>query len=376
MGRQSRQKRIRHSNPDGATLDAVFWNYDNWSAEIIGKVVDFRVKYGVYPNSLTASKPTLDKFTRAASVGQMQEFTGNLDGHEDDGGLGKMDLSRVKRDFRQCSKYSVDDVIEYGLPQLFTGGRIISPLYKLVLQVDDKIQENIYRLGYTKGIEENIPKWEKQLDERLQEKDKEDEKADNSEKDKEAAQKMLNDLLHSVPEYKAFAEAIDKDPVGFTAGILGGASQDKDLKVKATSIFLKKHLVVATIQKLHHLMPQDPNRPSNVPVYVVEGDSRHPAGEEVGFTGHDVFEFFEGSNPQVDELLCTIMYLTESNNLSPQVCEVQGDKVIFVYPIEKGKMQKIIKGGHAQELNDSCQKVAGVFKERFGWKGEVQFVFQ
>ena len=78
----------------------------------------------------------------------------------------------------------------------------------------------------------------------------------------------------------------------------------------------------------------------------------------------------------MDELLCGIMYLTESDNLSPRVCEVQGSKISFVYPIEKGKMQKIIKGGHAQELNDSCQKVAGVFKERFGWKGEAQFVFQ
>ena len=363
-------------NMEDATLDAVFWSYDNWSAQIIGKVVDFRVKYGAYPNSLTASKPTLDKFTRAASVGQMQEFTANLDGSEDDGGLGAMDLSRVKKRFRQCAKYSVDDAIEYGLPQLFTGGRIISPLYKLVLQVDEKIQENIYRLSYTKGIEKNIPKWEKQLDERLQEKDKEEEKADDGKEDKGAGKKMLDDLLQRMPEYKTFADTITNDPVGFVAGVLDGASQDEDLRLKAASIFLKKHLVVATIQKLHHLMPQDPNRPSYVPVYVVEGDNRHPAGGEVGFTGQDVFEFFEGSNPQVDELLCGIMYLTESDNLSPQVCEVQGDKVSFVYPIEKGKMQKIIKGGHAKELNDSCQKVAGVFKERFGWKGDVQFVFQ
>ena len=373
---QPKRQQPASSTPEDAALNAVFWKYDEWPAETIDKVVDFRVKYGIYPNSLTASKSTLDKLTYAISGGQMKRFTGKLGEREDDGGLGHMDLSRIKRDFKECRRYTVDDVIEYGLPQLFTGLRIVSPVYKLVLQVDDEMQENLYRLSYQAGIEERIPKWEKQLDERLQEDDKEDEKADDSKEDKEAGLKMLNDLLHSVPEYKIFADAIDKDPIGFTARVLGGANQDKDLKLKATSIFLKKHLVVATIQKLHHLKPQDPNRPRYVNIEVLEDGKRYPAGEGLGFTSEDVFEFFEGSNPLIDELLCNIMYLTESDNLSPHLCEVQGNKISFIYPIKKDKMKKIIKGGHAKDLDDSCQKVAGVFKERFGWKGNVQFVFQ
>ena len=48
------------------SLNGVFWDYSKWSDEVVDKVVDYKVKFGIFPNALIASEDTLDTLCEAS----------------------------------------------------------------------------------------------------------------------------------------------------------------------------------------------------------------------------------------------------------------------------------------------------------------------
>lgn len=355
------------------SLSGVFWDYSKWSDEVVDKVVDYKVKFGIFPNALIAAEDTLDTLCEASETWE------NVD--DDEGETDEDMASRIRADFKECKDYDVDDMIEFGLPQLFLGNKIISPLYKLRLLCDETMENGIYRLSWI----ENLPQdneGEEGLN--LDSIDEEEE----SEKDNPPDKITLDDLDTGEEDLgDEDDESLDEESKKKRAWAKVArsfkeiAKEDEQLSEEEKRIrlnFMKKiFLVMITYQK-HYLGVENPpklEKTKSVPIEIVDGNEHHPAGEDFDFTGEEVADFFEGVNPEADEFIDHIISLTEIPRLSPTVCEVRGEVVHFVFPIEKGKMRKIIKGGHAQELHDNCLKVADAFKEVFEWSGDVEFDF-
>ena len=301
---------------------------------------------------------------------------------DDDEGETDEDMaSRIRADFKECRDYDVDDMIEFGLPQLFLGNKIISPLYKLRLLCDETMENGIYRLSWI----ENLPQdseGEEGLDLDSIGDEDEDEGDDTPPKITLDDFDTDDDDLMDEDDESLDEESKRKRAWARVARSFKEiAKEEEELSEEEKRIrlaFMKKIVLVMITYQKHYLGVENPpklEKAKVVPIEIVDGNEHHPVGEDFAFTGEEVADFFEGVNPEADEFIDHIISLTEIARLSPTVCEVRGETVHFVFPIEKGKMRKIIKGGHAQELHDNCLKVAEAFKEIFEWTGEVEFDF-
>ena len=356
------------------SLSGVFWDYSKWSDEVVDKVVDYKVKFGIFPNALIAAEDTLDTLCQASEAWE------NVD--DDEGETDEEVASRIRADFKECKDYDVDDMIEFGLPQLFLGNKIISPLYKLRLLCDETMENGIFRLSWI----ENLPQdseGEEGLD--LDSIGDEDDEGDNDDTPPKISlddfdtddDDLMDEDDESADEETKKKRAWARVARSFKTVIKQDEQATEEEKHIHLNFMKKIFLVMITYQK-HYLGVENPpklEKAKTVPIEIVDGNEHHPAGEDFAFTGEDVADFFEGVNPEADEFIAHIISLTEIPRLSPTVCEVRGETVYFVFPIEKGKMRKIIKGRHAQELHDNCQKVAEAFKQVFEWSGEVEFDF-